>query len=43
MFTKQEMKVLEKLSRKLIGMPYAMLPREERDFICCEAYERGLL
>lgn len=40
--SKRELKVLNKLSMKIIGIPYDMLGREEQDFICCEAYARNL-
>lgn len=40
--SKRELKVLNKLSMKLIGMPYDMLNREDQDFIYCEAEDRDL-
>lgn len=40
--SKREIRILNKLSMKIIGIPYEMLNREDQDFICCEAYERDL-
>lgn len=41
--SKREIKVLNRLSMKLTGVPYDMLGREEQDFICSEAFARNLI
>ena len=38
--SKRELKALNKLAMKLIGIPYAMLIREDQEFICSEAAAR---
>lgn len=40
--SKRELKVLNKLALKIIGMPFEMLNREDQDFVYCEAADRGL-